>query len=528
MNNVKKIFFILPLGLLCFAGCNIQDIDLVNLEKPTLHTEVYLPLGGAVFTMRELIAKVSDEDLSVEEDSLSRLFFRYNDTVSFSTVSDFIDIPTVSDTFNLLLPVTPASGVARSVQIDTVISFQYQPTRNERLTELYYAAGDVSFEIDMTYANTYTSIFTSTTNVTSGASITFTEATSGAQSLINHKTEFTYLNNQNNFTVNLSLRVQLPAGQAIGAGEHAQIVVKFDNQAFSKIYGNFGKDTVRLGDQEMELDFFEQLRTSGLYFSNPEFKFTFVNGYGIPLGINFKSFYGISGSGNAAVTTKLSGDITKTLQIVDPANETTGESGILTSVVKTSNSTIQDLLAKSPNKIGISLEAQTNVGNASGINFLTSDGEIVTYVEAIIPLAVRLESVTKNVGLSLGGGLKFDQADSLTLRVVSVNEIPFSAIFDLEVWDDKDSVIFLVTGRQGLEIPYLKPDKTLDRPTKHVEDIPINRVGIEAMNRGKKLNLRVTLNTPKSETSEIIYVNILADYAMDLQISASGTLKKDL
>lgn len=529
MNRMKKIFVILPLGLLCFAGCNIQDIDIANLEKPTLTTEVFVPLGSATFTMRELIEEVSDEELNVEEDSItSKLFFRYNETISFSNTSDLIDIPNISNTISLTLPETPASGTAQVVQIDTVINFPYQPAGNERLTELFYSAGEVSFSLDMDYSTTYTSTLASTTNVSSGVPILFTEASTAAQSLAGHKTEFTDANDQNNFSVNLSLSIQLPAGQAIGLGESAQLGVTFDNQEFSKIYGYFGEDTIRIGDQLMQLDFFEQLNTSGLNFNDPQFTFKFENELGVPLGINFKSFFGISGSGNSVDTTYLSGTITETLQIVDAANDVTGDAGVLTSVVQTSNSTIQGLLAKSPSAIGISLEAQTNVDNPDEINFITDNSEIVIDVEAIIPLAVKLVDVTKNVGLSLGGGLKFDEADSLTLRVVSVNEIPFSATFDLEVWDENDSVLFVVPGRRGLEIPYLRPDRTLDQPRKHVEDIPINRAGIEAMNIGKKLNLRVTLNTPKSETSEIIYVNILADYVMDLQISASGFLKKDL
>ncbi len=529
MYSVKNFFSILSLGLLLLSGCNVQDIDLANLEKPTIKSNSAVPLGHASFTMGELISEINDGKLNVQEDSESKLIFNYKDTIEFSSAGDLIDIPTISDTFNIALPATPVSGSDVTIPLSATVALPYQPTNNELLTEIFYKAGEVSFSIESSYSNTYTATLNSTTNVNSGAAISFTESSTAPQNLANHKTSFVYnsVAEKNEFSVDVAMNIVLPAGQEISEGESVQMVVAFSNQEFSLVRGNFGQDTIKLGDRLMSIDFFEELGKSGLYFNDPEFSFRFVNGFGVPLGIDFGSFFGISTSDGSVDTTRIEGAITKTLSVIPAADETSG-AGELQQTVNNTNSTIQNLLSKSPGKIGIGLEAQTNVDNKDGSNFFTDESRIVTYVDATIPLSVKLDEVTKNVGLNLGGGLKFDEADSLTLRIITVNEIPFNIDFELEIWDENDSILFVSPQVPSIRSAKLNPDNSFQKATKSVIDVPISKAGIEAMNIGKKLNFRLSISTPRSQNSEIIFVNILANYAFDIQVSASGTLNVDL
>jgi hypothetical protein len=524
---VKKILYILPFVLLALASCNIQDLDIANLEGPTITSETSIPLGHTAYTIRELIEDMGSQANGLEEDSDSKLIFRYRDTISFAAGTDFIQIPAILDTIKFMLPTINAPVADSVVVIQQSFKLPYQPQKNERLDEIYYKAfnaGNVTFSLKSSQSNTYTATVVSTTKVSDGTPIKFTESSASSFELDGYKSVFIPNNGQNEFQVDLNMSIPLNAGQGIAANQEVEMIIGFDNQEFSMIKGYFGQDTVSLGSQVMNIDFFQTIGKSGFTFNNPEFKFTFTNGFGIPLSMDFGTFFGLSGTN----TTFLAGKITNTLQILPSADETTGTAGVLNTSINYTNSTIRTLLSSAPEKIGIGLETQTNIGNTTIQNFLYDTSSISTYVEAILPLSLSLKNVTRDIGFSLGGGLKFNETDSLILRIITVNEIPFSSTFDLEVWDANDSVIYRTENHQALETPFLNFDGSLKQARKNIEDVPISEAGIKAMNIGSKLNFKVTISTPTSENSKDIFVDILADYKLDIQISASGTLKVNL
>ena len=79
----------LILLLTCFS-CNVGDLDFSNIEKPTLEPTVAIPLGSLSYTMRELIEKVGDSQLDLQEDSSSLIHLAYYDTASFNSGEEII------------------------------------------------------------------------------------------------------------------------------------------------------------------------------------------------------------------------------------------------------------------------------------------------------------------------------------------------------------------------------------------------------------------------------------------------------
>ena len=150
------------------------------------------------------------------------------------------------------------------------------------------------------------------------------------------------------------------------------------------------------------------------------------------------------------------------------------------------------------------------------------NSQISTNIEIKLPMELSLDGVTQDVFFDLGGGLDFDKSDSVSIRLVSDNEFPFSAQVALEILNDNDSVLNSVPSKLVLEAPFLNLQGVVTQSRRQVSDIPINSDGIDALAEGSRLKLILTLNTPSSNRD--IFVKILADYQLDVQVSAVGKL----
>lgn len=526
---MKSVLYFILSFLLLIVGCNVNDLDFKNLEGPTLTSNSGIPIGNVTYTMRELIEKVNDDQLDLQEDSSSLLFLIYRDTADFNTGTDIIDIGDVNQSVFFTLPATVPTGKDTTVSISQTFELVFQPTENEELTEVFYSDGQLQFIVNpnLNFDHTYTASFQNTLEVANDNPLVITETSPESNSLIGYKSVFTFTNDSNRFQLDFDFSINLGPTEFIPANTDVILDINYLNQEFSLLYGKFGQDTINVGGQVLQVDFFEDLGDEGFVFGNPTFSFDFVNSFGLPLGLTFEGMYGVEGTGAASDTTYLTGEVTQTPQLVSGA-ENLGESVSSTIVLNSDNSSIRTLLERSPNQIGFDLTAIANPEDITALNFIENTSEITTYIEAILPLDVQLNDVTRDIDFSLGGGLNFSQADSLSLRVVSINEIPFSILLDLEIYDENDSILFVVAESKPVETPFLNLDGSLKQARKQIEDIPIDSTGIVALNDGNRINLKVTINTPESRNSEDIFVKILADYKLEIQLSAIGTLEVDL
>ncbi|MEP4532270.1 MAG: hypothetical protein ABJ004_04235 [Cyclobacteriaceae bacterium] len=536
---MKKVFYFLICALAIATGCNFDELDFNNLEGPTITSNSAIPLGHVSYTIRELIDRAGDTDVDLQEDSTTLIYLSYQDTVSFSQGSDILDISQVEvpayEVTISAIPATPTEQIIPIIVSDT-IEFVYEPSEKERVDSIFYSTGTLSLNIAMSpdqgITSTYTATLIDTKEVSSGNMMMFDESGSPDQSLVGYKTNFNVLTDAsgidtaNIFKMVLDYTITIPANTDFQESTVRMAIDYSDDTDFELIYGRFGQDTVSFQGEPLDIDFFDDLGESGLYFGNPEITFNYSSNLGVPLGILYNEIYGVEGTQNPD-TIYLSGEITETPQELNIPT-TPGDFATTESAINTDNSTIRPLLSATPNQLAFGVSAVSNPFDADQSNFLVPNSEITATVEAILPLELKLEDVTRDIDFSLGGGLDFNETDSLTLRIVSVNEIPFSVWLTIEIYDENDSLSYVAAEHLTIQTPFLNLDGSLKQPRKHIEDIPINEEGITALNNGKRINLRVALNTPESLNSNDIYVKVLADYKLDIQISAVGTLKVDL
>ncbi|REE00408.1 hypothetical protein [Marinoscillum furvescens] len=523
------------LFLITLLGCNIGDLDIDNLKGPTLNSRVAVPIGEVTYTMRELLDELGDEQLGLQEDSASLLQISYFDTATFSAAGDIISINDVSNSASIDIPAIPASLDSRQEVIDTVFTFVYPASENEDLDSIFYNEGNLLLNINSNVSSelAYSLDISNTRLVSSGDPVNFTGnlssfgSESQSQTLAGHKTDLLFENGTNTFQVAARFTIFLSPGASTSPGESISMTITYADQSFNLLYGKFGQDTLDVGDEELDIGFFKDLGDKGLKFGNPRIKFNFDNTFGLPLGVLFNRMYGVDSTSRGYDTTFLTGDVAERPQLI-AGSVAPGVDATSTILLDRNNSSLQDFLAGSPQSLGFDLRAIANPEDGSVSNFVMDSSRITTFIEITLPMELALDDAVQNVSFDLGSGLKFDEADSVTIRIVSENELPLSADVLLSIVDENDSTLYTAQEAQVLQAPFLDQSGGLDRVRQLTTDIPVSKQGIEALGNGKKMKLALIMNTPKGAGTNDFFVKILADYALNVKVAVVGKLAIDL
>ncbi len=515
--------------MLWLVGCNADELVVKNLEGPTLNTGVAVPIGSISYTLRDLIDD-ANINVDLQEDPETSLFYVvYRDTAEFDSGQEIVNILDVSNNDTINVAGTNIAVSTEVINLDTTLRMSYTAENGERLDRVYYNAGTATFSIVNNIADpgvsvTYVATIQGTKLASNDNPMVFTETGPGSQSLVGYYSEFVQSGDSNVFLVDLNIEITVQAGSNIPPGSEFAVNVLYANQQFSQLYGDFGQDTLNVGNETLGISFFDDFDNDAIIFGDPTLTFDFRNSFGIPLEVDFGGLYGLK-TEFPNDTVFMSGPIVNLGPVIE-APGAIGETETSVITLNNKNSNLVNFLATAPNEIGFDFNTITNPRNLDidVQDFVLDTSHITTYIELNLPLTVQLIDLVEEVGFGLDSGLNFPEVDSLVIRIITINELPFSGQMDLEIYDLNDNLAFIAPGHLAFEIPFLNTDGTLKQARKHIEDIPITRAGVEALKSGKKLNLKMTLNTPGSG----IYVKMLADYTLDIKLSALGLISVDI
>lgn len=527
---------ILLVLFVCISACNFSSLEFDNLKKPVLTSDAALPIGHASYSIRELIEDVGDSLVDIQEDSItSVLTLYYFDTVEFINNTKLVEINDISYSASILLPNTPPLGSQQVISVDTVLSFSYPAKNKEILESVYYKSGNLHLDILSSLGSDilYGIGMDNTRDVVSDNPAFFSGRLSGGANrsnnydLVGHKTSLITQGDSNIFHVTVSISVFIPAGDSLTTDDHIDLNIAFEDQLFDLIYGKVGQDTLQFESQNMKIDFFSAMGASGLKFKSPEFELSFDNSFGIPIGVFLGDVYGLDSTDNIATKTYLSGNVTNTPQVIAPAT-TPSESASSSITLNSTNSSIQDLLATTPKNIVFDLMGITNPVDTTVSNFYMDTSKIRTALKMVLPLELSMRNVSRELSFSLGSGLNFDGAETLTARIVSSNGLPFSIRMGLDIRDESGNVLHMVPNQIVMEIPFIDTDGFVVQPRKYITDMALGADGVNALQVGSELVVTLYVNTPGNNSTRDNFVKILADYQVDVQVSLAGKLKAEL
>jgi len=264
------------------------------------------------------------------------------------------------------------------------------------------------------------------------------------------------------------------------------------------------------------LSFFEELG-AGITFQRPEISLQFSNSYGIPIGLLFNSIYGLPAS--SSDTTFISGTVTQSPQLIaSPSINQVGQTLDSTLIIDESNSNLQELLASSPAEIGFDLRALINPNSTEERNFVQNTSRLDAEIEMRLPLSLRVEDLTRSIEFDYGE-LVLDEIDSLSMRIVTENQIPFDGTLSVEIWDEDSTVLNQIPERLLIAAPFLSRNGEVVQGEVNITNIPFGPESIAALEEGQYLSFLLTLNTPQTLNSQEIFVDFLAQYTFELKVS---------
>ncbi|GAB4240397.1 MAG: hypothetical protein Tsb0034_16850 [Ekhidna sp.] len=541
MSAVKKFVLAATIGIVV-VSCNVGDLDFDNIEVEPISGVFAVPLGDIQYTMRELVDELDDDDLDLQENDTSLLSLFYSETISYNAEDEFVEIGDITGDGTLdLSPAAGTNGPATATLNQQFIK-AYDPQDGEELDSIFYETGDLSLTVNSGLAAgvqlTYTITFLNTRRIGNPETpVSFTGTITGAgtnnhnQNLGTpaHVTRLTDPSGSNDFTIDFDASIDIPAAGTLAGNEDISFDFTYGNQTFSLIYGKLGQDTVQVGDQTIDIDFFKDSGDDGIFFGNPIMRFIFTNTFGIPVGLNLEDVYGDKGNGTNR--TFIDGRINERPLEEIAGAETPGDVAETTIEVDKTNSNIVTILSKSPTRLVFDVKGVSNANDATQSNFVRPGDAIEGVIEMEIPLEIRLEDYQQEVDIDLGDGLDTEDVDSAFLRVVTINTLPFSGTLSLEI-QDQDSVKIWPVDEEIEELvfkaPFINVNGFVTDPNGTATDIPLGPEGVEALRVGSRLVFNISLNTPTSQTSRDIFVKVLADYMLDIKVGVGGLVNIDI
>ncbi|MEO1253565.1 MAG: hypothetical protein AAFY41_01585 [Bacteroidota bacterium] len=350
--------------------------------------------------------------------------------------------------------------------------------------------------------------------------------------MVNYKTLLTDPSGANTFTVVLDVSMTLDATQSISGTEYIAFDLTYGNQTFSLIYGKFGQDMVQVGNQSLEIDFFTQSLREGITFGNPSMTFEFRNSFGVPVSVDFSGLSGDDGNGGNQVF--LTGSIVNSPEIIEgsdvntPGPNTPGETVQSIIEIDRTNSNIIALMGSSPQRLVFNVGGNSNPENANALNYLQPTSKIEAIVQLEVPMEIQLENFQESGTFNLRGGLDLKDVDSAFLRVVTLNELPFSATATIEIKDADSVTLYTAAENLVMNAPFINVFGEVTDPSGASTDIPLSKEGVDALLDATFVEIILTLNTPESQTSREIYVKVLADYSLTVKLGVGGKFNLDL
>lgn len=530
---MKKVVYVFFGWMLIQSGCDVNQLEFDNINTPRVESLIALPIGEFNYGLDELVGELQDSSLTLEEDPETLLYsLIYNTSVGYTaTDADFIDIGDITNNFSIPLPEIPALAQIQNIRIDTTLTLPYPANDGDALDSLIYATGTLDLFINTSMTSVSHTFTIIDTRDPAGQSITFSgnsyPSTSFGNLLDNHSTSLERVDNENYYRARLIIDVDLGAGQSIPAGQSMSVSMTYSNQTFQSLFGNFGQDTIQFGETSFAIDFFETLEGNGaVAFRNPQVNMTFDNSVGIPIGLLYNDVYAVGDTGN----TYLSGAATRTPQVIGYPQIDEGQFGeTINSTVSlnATNSTLNELFGVTPSELVFNLAGVSNPSDPNALNYIIpGSGEIQGDVEIRLPMEMKLTDLKRTVSFDLASGIDIEGTDSVTMRIVSLNLLPFSTLLDIYFFDAAGDSLYQVDQSLVMATPFININFIANEAEPNAADIPLPQEGIDALVDTRRIDCVLTLNTPESVTSRDIYPKWLSRY--DLTVKLSTLIKLDL
>jgi len=311
--------------------------------------------------------------------------------------------------------------------------------------------------------------------------------------------------------------------------------------------GFFVRQSVDFPTSSFSIPLFETFESGSFLLENPNLNFTITNELRMPLAIGL-AIYGTKIDDNGDT-------LRRDLEIYAPffdLNDSlrsilhpslTDTAAVLTFIsLDKITSDFDQFLGWTPENIYMDMSMVANPDLAEGDTLLfifppdtlpdrefNAGAQIFTNMSLELPMSINLDDLAVPVDLdSITVDVDVATLDSLQLRVVTYNMLPFGALLNLQFLDASGVVLYsLEEGFQVLANPPLNSiNFNVKEPEININQVWLTGEGIDALNDTQTIKIIMTLNT--TDGAPNIYTPLLEDYTLEVKISGKVRLSYEL
>ncbi|MDA7855440.1 hypothetical protein N9A68_07135 [Cyclobacteriaceae bacterium] len=309
----------------------------------------------------------------------------------------------------------------------------------------------------------------------------------------------------------------------------------------------FVRQSIDFPTSSFSIPLFETFESGSFLLENPNLNFTITNELRMPLAIGL-AIYGTKIDDNGDT-------LRRDLEIYAPffdLNDSlrsilhpslTDTAAVLTFIsLDKITSDFDQFLGWTPENIYMDMSMVANPDLAEGDTLLfifppdtlpdrefNAGAQIFTNMSLELPMSINLDDLAVPVDLdSITVDVDVATLDSLQLRVVTYNMLPFGALLNLQFLDASGVVLYsLEEGFQVLANPPLNSiNFNVKEPEININQVWLTGEGIDALNDTQTIKIIMTLNT--TDGAPNIYTPLLEDYTLEVKISGKVRLSYEL
>ena len=525
----------MPGIVLMLYACNLEYFDNAEFQDFEWNPSLAIPLGEISYSVSDLFNELNDPNVAISSNAENVVTLLFVEELSAQDASTFLSVQDQGFNGSLQSGVAvPASPIATTINVSETFTYNLSTNGSEAFDSIFFSSGtfdvnlssDLQSDVDFTF--TIHSLKDKNTDAALVLNGTMTQASptfNSTNQLADFKGDFTDdgqggAATSSTVLVDLEYTINVEVGDNLNANDEVSFDISFSNPVFDQIFGNVGQEELDLNSQTIDLDFFSSFDNGNITFAEPKFTFSFDNGFGFPIGVDFQNVIATNSDGTDLA---LSGAVTQTAQIVTaPTLNQVGQSVKSEIILSADNSNIDDLMSHKPVEMTFDVVAQTNPPSVPFTgNFLDANSFLDVDIEVEIPLNIGIENLTAEQTMNFDNGEDLDNVKSVMLRLIVANGIPMGGSVEM-IFRNGNTPVYTITDRPLFEAAPVGANGRVSSDAESVTDVTIDEDGINAMKDATSILVRATLNTTGVGSGEV--VKLFNDYEMDIKLAMQAVL----
>lgn len=535
-RGLLKNFIALLIIFGTISACNLSYFEEAEFGDFVWDPSLAVPVGEITYSIGELFDELDDAGAQIGTNDENVITISYSENLQSQSASTFLAVLDQSFADGLEAGVDIGNpGVSSTITVASTFEFDLRQRGNEAYDSILFSGGnfDVMVSSELDAEINFSMQIRSLLDKVTGNPVTITGTLSPAGMSITSnlnlgdlKGDFTKDASgnplRNRVVIDFEYVISVEPTSTVSSTDKISFDIGLTDAAFQTIYGDIGTFALDVNFEVANLDFFKDFDAGGIRFSEPALNFSFGNGFGLPLGVDFKDITAIGSQGEIV---PLTGSATDSPFIVNaPLAADIGS--IVTSdfSINATNSNIADLLEVQPRKVILEVNTASNPPTGPDqYNFVDAGSLLDISVEIELPVIANINNLVARETIPFTNGSDLDQAKKILLRIITENELPLGGNIELEFQDASNNVVFTVSERPVFEAAALgAADRTTGAATTSV-DVEFTDADIRAIEGATKIRVLVRLSTTDAASGNA--VKFFSDYELKIKLAVQADVE---